>query len=137
MDRIREFFEQYGIDSVQKLNLLLYLQRHPSKRGSIDAVGRWLHCADMPLLELLIGNLATVGLITVREGQYGLTTEATSRLLLEEVAAAYEHPLTRQTILDKLQPTTGRLHLECAHCELGTQSLSTTCRIRSQPCPER
>jgi hypothetical protein len=102
-DVTASFIRFRHIDSFQKLRFLLFLLEHPKLTGTISEFAELLYFGDVELLEEIIGDLQKAGLIEcVEENRCKLHDEPDVRSCLEDLAKAFEDPLTRQEILDQV-----------------------------------
>lgn len=105
MDVITDFIRNRRIDSFQKLRFLLLLQRKPQLTATTQEFAAYLHLGDESLLKKIIQDLQMVGLVECLGDRCKLPDEPEIRLLLHQLAKAYEDPLARQKILAHLNKT--------------------------------
>lgn len=110
-EAITDFLRTKRIDSFQKLRFLLFLYQRPASSGTNQEFAKHLYLGDMPLLEKITGDLHAVGLIEEAEGRYRLRWEPALQSILGDLARTFEHPLTRQKLLDKVQQKSTMTHL--------------------------
>ena len=104
MDRtVLDLVRSKNIDSIQKLNLLLFFHKNPSVRGTSERIAEKLHLGDTRLVETMIEELADEGLIHVAGQHLTLADTPETRKLLQGLAHSYDHPLTRQALLKQIQ----------------------------------
>lgn len=92
------------IDSYQKLRLLLFLHQHPDMKGTCQEFGERLYLGYTPLMEQIINELFSAGLIEQIENCFRLSHNPEVRSCLQELAGAFESPLTRTQVLDRMRP---------------------------------
>ena len=93
------------IDSFQKLRFLLFLQQHPNMKGTCQEFGERLYLGYTPLVEEMLDELHRAGLIERNENCYQLRHEPEVLSCLQYLAGAFESPLTRHQVLDRMRPT--------------------------------
>ena len=91
------------IDSFQKLQFLLFLGKHPDMKGTCQEFGERLYFGYTPLMDEMINELYTAGLVECIENCYQLSHEPEVLSCLQDLAGAFEHPLTRQQVLDRMK----------------------------------
>jgi hypothetical protein len=99
---VASFIRAKHIDSFQKLFFLLFLHQHPALTGTSREFAELLYLGDVRLLEEIITDLQTVGLVVCAENRCKLHDEPDIRSHLEHLARAFEDPLIRQEILDQI-----------------------------------
>lgn len=104
-DIISDFIRTKGIDSFQKLRLLLFLNQRTQLVGTIQEFAERLYLGDVSLLKGIIKDLQKVGLLECAGDQCRLPEVADIKLALSHLAKAYEDPLSRQKILAHVQQT--------------------------------
>ena len=92
------------IDSFQKLRILLFLGKHPDMKGTCEEFGERLYFGRTPLLEEMLNELLSAGLIERSENCYQLSRAPEILLGLQHLAGVFENPLTRQQMLDQMRP---------------------------------
>lgn len=102
-ESLTRFIKTKHINSFQKLRLLLYLHRHPKTRGSSEEFAERLHFGDKFVVERLLNDLEDAGLVCRIGHQYMLNREPALQLQLDELAIAFDHPLSRQSLLEKIR----------------------------------
>jgi len=100
MNSLTDYIRAKQIDSYQKLRVLLLMHQRPHLKATVLDLATHLHLNDTVLLEKIIADLQQVGLI---DCSYTLQTEPETQTWLPHLAAAFEHPLTRQTIIDQIR----------------------------------
>jgi hypothetical protein len=90
------------IDSYQKLHFLLFLHQHPDMKGTYQEFGERLYFGHTPLMEEMINELYSAGLIERIENCYRLSRDPEVRSCLQYLAGTFESPLTRHQILDRM-----------------------------------
>lgn len=93
------------IDSFQKLQFLLFLGKHPDMKASCREFGEHLYFGPTPLMDQIIGQLHSAGLVERVENCYQLCREPEILAGLQHLAGAFENPLTRQQMLDQVRPS--------------------------------
>jgi len=96
------FLSAKKIDTYQKLRLLLFLHNHPHQAGTSQDFAQWLHLGDTLLLESIVSDLEAVSLVTQVENRYVLSSNPDIQQHLQDLAIAYENPITRQEILKQI-----------------------------------
>lgn len=102
-DRVANHSLAGHIDSYQKLRFLLFLQQHPNMKGTCQEFGERLYFGHTPLMDAMIHELFSAGLIERIENCYRLSYDPGVRSCLQDLAGAFESPLTRQQILDQMR----------------------------------
>lgn len=100
---ISDFIRSKKIDSIHKLNLLLFLYRNPDTQGTGRCFAEKLYLGDVRLVEKMIQELADKGVINYAGQQYFLVDTPEIKTSLHHLASTYEQPLTRQTLLAQIQ----------------------------------
>lgn len=111
-ESLTRFIKTKHINSFQKLRLLLYLHRHPQMCGGSEEFAERLHFGDKYIVERLLNDLEDVGLLCRVGHQYMLNHEPTLQRHLDELAMAFDHPLSRQNLLEEVR------HGSVAHSRL-------------------
>ncbi|NJN93574.1 MAG: Rrf2 family transcriptional regulator [Anaerolineales bacterium] len=104
-EAVHNYIRTKKIDSFQKLRLLLFLHRHPHMRVSSQELAHRLHLGDTLLIETILADLRQSGLVTQMGNNYQLPDEPELKLYLQQLASAFEHPVTRQELLKQVKPT--------------------------------
>lgn len=94
------------IDSFQKLRLLLFLYQHPEVKGTQRELGEQLYLGDTLLLTALLADLDKAGLLEQGENGYRLCSEPDITSFVQNLARAFEHPVTRLEILNHVKAGT-------------------------------
>jgi hypothetical protein len=102
INMVISFIRAKHIDSFQKLCFLLFLHQQPELTGTSHEFAELLYLGDVRLLEEIITDLQMVGLVVCVEKHCKLHDEPDIRSHLEDLARAFEDPLTRQEILDQI-----------------------------------
>jgi len=111
-ESVTDFIKTKRINSFQKLRLLLFLHRHPKMKGTSEDFAERLHFGDRFVVERLIADLEDVGLVRRAGRHYMLNNdEPTIHFQLDELAAAFDHPLSRQHLLDRVKHATVKGYL--------------------------
>lgn len=107
-NRLFQCIRTKHIDSFQKLYVLLFLYHHPRLAGTNREIARQLYFGDEIGLTEIITDLEGVGLVEQVEGRYKLCNQSDIHFCLQNLAKAFDDPLTRQKILDQVisQPST-------------------------------
>lgn len=105
-EAVANFIRAMRIDSFQKLRVLLFLHQHPDFNGTGHQFAERLSLGDVALLEQIIHDLRQVGLITCTDRGCTLRNEPQLRSCLLYLARAFEDPLARQDILDRVRKDT-------------------------------
>lgn len=92
------------IDSFQKLQFLLFLNKHPNMKGTCEEFGERLYFGHTPLMEEILNELLSIGLIEQIENCYQLSHAPEVLLCLQHLARTFENPLSRQQILNQMRP---------------------------------
>lgn len=103
MREIAQFIQTKQIDSFQKLRVLVFLHQHPEANWTGQQIAEQLYLGDGPLLEKIIAELQTAGLVNCVAHRCKLSDEAGVRLSLQRLVNTCENPLTRQEILDQVR----------------------------------
>ena len=91
------------IDSVPKLRFLLFLHQHPGMKGTCQEFGERLYFGHTPLMDEMINELFSAGLIERIENCYRLSHDPEILSCLQYLAGAFESPLTRPQVLDRMR----------------------------------
>jgi hypothetical protein len=105
MTEIARFIQTRHIDSFQKLRVLFFFYQHPESSWTGQQIAEQLYLGDGPLLEEIIAELRTAGLVNCVAHRCRLNDEAGVRLSLQHLASKCENPLARQEILDQVRHT--------------------------------
>lgn len=100
-EEIAKFIRTRRIDSFQKLQLLLYLQRRPNLTATVQEFSERLHQGDTVLMLNIVTELRFGGLLEADTdgNSYRLHPDTQIRAALDQLAQAYEDPFVRQQIL--------------------------------------
>jgi len=90
------------IDSFQKLYVLLFFYHHPGLAGTNREIARQLYFGDEVSLTRIITDLKTVGLVEQVGERYKLCNQPDTHCCLQNLAKAFDNPLTRQKILGQV-----------------------------------
>jgi hypothetical protein len=91
------------IDSIQKLNFLLFLQQQPDIQKTSQEFAERLYIGDTGLLNRIITDLQLAGLIEQAGNRYRLRNQPQVRAYLNALAKIFEDPLARQGLLDQIR----------------------------------
>lgn len=97
-----QFIRDRHIDSFQKVWFLLFLYQKAEKAGTPQEYARHLNFGDAPMLEEIIDELETTGLVQQKDDRYRLYEASEIRAGLARLAAAFEDPLDRQALLKQI-----------------------------------
>jgi predicted transcriptional regulator len=103
-DRVANHSLAGHIDSYQKLHFLLFLHQHPDMKGTCQEFGERLYFGHTPFVEEMINELNSAGLIERIENCYRLSSDPEVLSCLQYLAGAFESPLTRPQVLDRMRP---------------------------------
>lgn len=98
-----EFMRARRIDSCQKLRLLLFFHQQAGRQSHIHDLAQQLYLGHTPLLEEILGDLQSVGLLNCSGDCYTLHNEPGLSSILQYLAQTIEDPLARQEILDHIK----------------------------------
>lgn len=104
-DPINNYIRTKNIDSFQKLRLLLFLYQNPYLKATSQEFANYLHLGDILLIENIITDLHSAGLIDRINNHYQLSAEPEIRSQLQHLARAFDHPLKRQELLKQVKPS--------------------------------
>ena len=104
---ISEFIRSKNIDTIQKLNLLLFLYKNPDVKGTSHCFAEKLHLGDIRLVEEMIKDLADRGVVNYVGQRYFLVDNPEIKTSLKNLARSFEHPLKRQALLKQIQAGVG------------------------------
>jgi hypothetical protein len=104
---ISNFIRSKNIDSIPKLNLLLFLYKNPGIQGTSRCFAKKLHLGDIRLVEEMIKDLADRGVINYVGQRYFLVDNPEIKTSLKNLARSFEHPLNRQILLKQIQSGVG------------------------------
>ncbi len=102
---VLNFIRDKQIDSFPKLRFLLFLRQNPQLKGDTQKLAEKLYI-EAPLVERLIHDLLRVGLLEAGQSSnisYSLKLEPASKMLLDKLAAAFDHPVARQELLAQVR----------------------------------
>lgn len=102
MNDLVKFIRAKRIDSFQKLRLLDFLHRHPESSWTSQEIAERLYLGNMPLLEEIMADLRSAGLVDCVANRCILHNETEVRSCLQCLAEICEDPLARQQILDQV-----------------------------------
>ena len=102
-EQLADFLLGRKINTFQKLQILLFLARHPQYIGTLQNFAKRLHLADTHLLERVIRELLKSNLIVQIDERYTLTDDPELGQQLNGLVQAFECPLQRQEILGYVQ----------------------------------
>jgi hypothetical protein len=100
---ISDFIRSRKIDSIQKLNLLLFLYQNPGTQGTSRYFAKKLYLGDTRLVETIIRELTDRGVINDAGQHYFLADTPDIKSSLYLLANSFEYPLTRQKLLAQVQ----------------------------------
>ena len=103
---IEAYIQAKHIDSVAKLQFLLFLYDHPTFRGNRREFAQQTYFGSIPLLETIIDDLTKVGLIDCAEGNYLLHDDSEALRNLATLAHAFDDPVARQEIIGYIRDHT-------------------------------
>lgn len=93
------FVRQRGLDSFQKLRLVLWLGRNPGRAFSCAQLGAALHLSDQRLMDELVDELCEAGVVRCRDNLLTLADLPELRRCLDCLLVRFEDPLARQELL--------------------------------------
>jgi hypothetical protein len=99
IQKLAQFIREKQINSFQKLRFLLFLRQYPRLYGCLQQIADQMYL-EAPLVEQMIAEFQAVGLLEGRPFDYRLRDEPGLKGYLDELLAAFEHPLTRQELLE-------------------------------------
>jgi hypothetical protein len=102
---IAKLIQTEHIDSFQKLRLLIFFHEHPESSWTSQQISKRLYLADVPLLEEMIADLQSAGLIDCAANRCKLSDDVCIRSHLQSLVKICEgeDPLARQEILDRVR----------------------------------
>jgi hypothetical protein len=106
MNDITKFIRARRIDSFHKLRLLAFLYQHPESSWTSQGIAERLYLGDVPLLERIIADLRSAGLVDCVGNGCTLHNEPGVRACLQRLGEMCEDPLARQQILDQVTHST-------------------------------
>jgi hypothetical protein len=102
-ESLNQFIRAYHINSFQKLRLLLLFQRQPHLVTTKTDLVQRLVLGDLILLEALLADLLAVEVLEDQAGTYRLSANPKLWPRLQDLAHAFDDPLTRQSLLDRVR----------------------------------
>lgn len=102
-DTMKNYLRSKKIDSFQKLRLLMHLYCNPGLKGTSQELADQLHWGDAALVYKFLTDLQRVGLVDCVGDHYRLTDTSEVKTQLQHLTKAFEHPLTRQELLNHLK----------------------------------
>ena len=109
MNDIANFIRVRHIVSFQKLRLLAFLHRNPESSWTSQEIAETLYIGDVPLLESIIADLRSAGLIDCDGNGCTLHNEPGIRSCLQHLDEIFEDPLARQQVLEQVTRDTSLL----------------------------
>ena len=106
MDDITKFIRTTRIDSFHKLRLLAFLYQHPESSWTSQEIAEKLYLGDVPLLEGIMADLRSAGLVDCEGNGCTLHNEPDVRSILQRLDEIFEDSLARQQILDQVTHST-------------------------------
>lgn len=103
MTEIDRFIRANHIDSFQKLRVLIFFHQHPESSWTGPQLAKQLYLGDEPLLEEIIAELRSAGLVNCMAQRCKLSDEMAVRSSLRHLVKICENPLARQKILDRVR----------------------------------
>jgi hypothetical protein len=100
---VATYIKAKHIDSLPKLQFLLFLHKHPNLKGTSQEFALHSYLGSVLLVEKIISDLQCVGLVECVEERYQLHNESDVQLQLQDLAKAFEHPLDRLELIDTLK----------------------------------
>ncbi len=97
---LSHFIKMKQINSFQKLRFLLFLHRFPKLKGTSEDFAGQLYFGDKFFMDKMIAELEAVDLLRRIGHKYTLNNEPSIQSNLDELAKAFDHPLSRQKLLD-------------------------------------
>ena len=105
---LSSFISAKKINTFQKLRLLLLLHKNPHLDGTCQDFARQLHLGHSFYLEDICVELEEVDLVVQVKDRYKLSDNPDIRQHLQDLAKAFDNPLTRQDILRQIGVETNR-----------------------------
>lgn len=102
---VATYIKTNHIDSFPKLQFLLFLYQHPNMKGTSQEFAQRSYLGNVSLVEKIISDLQSVGLVDYVEERYQLHNESDVQLQLQNLAKTFENPLDRLELLDTLKQT--------------------------------
>jgi hypothetical protein len=106
MNDITKFIRARHIDSFQKLGVLAFLYQHSESSWTSQEISEKLYLGDVPLLEDIIADLRSAGLVDCEGNGCTLHNEPGVTSCLQRLDEIFEDPLTRQQVLDQVSHDT-------------------------------
>ena len=100
---IAAYIRAKHIDSVAKLQFVLFLFNHPNLQADSREFAQRTYFGSIPLLETIIDDLTKVGLIDCAEGSYLLHNDSDVLQNLAALAHAFDDPVVRQEIISYIK----------------------------------
>jgi len=100
---LASYVKSKGIDSFQKLQVLLFLSQHPTVNGTCQEFSERLYMGDTVQLTKIIADLQFAGLLEQEGNCYKLRDKPDVKLYLQNLARLFENPLSRQELIDCIQ----------------------------------
>ncbi|MCB0197789.1 MAG: hypothetical protein KDJ65_37945 [Anaerolineae bacterium] len=97
--KLRRYLQNKKIDSLQKLQFLLFLYKNPSLKGTLHELAQRTYFGDTSLLSKILAELHSVGLIEEADQSYQLCTKSGAKAYLKGLARLFDDPLIRQKLL--------------------------------------
>lgn len=102
-ETVKNYLRTKKIDSFQKLRLLMHLYCNSGFKGTSQQLADQLHWGDAALAEKFLTDLHRAGLVDCLGDHYWLRDTLEVKTQLQHLTKAFEHPLTRQELLNQLK----------------------------------
>jgi hypothetical protein len=109
MNEIAKFIRARHIDSYQKLGVLAFLYHHSESSWTSQEIAKKLYLGDVLLLEDIMADLRSAGLVDCEGNGCTLHNEPDVRSCLQRLDQIFEDPLARQQVLDQVTQDTSFL----------------------------
>lgn len=103
MTRTLKFIQTRHIDSFQALLVLVFFYRHAGSSFTSAQVAEKLYLGNGPLLDEVIVNLQTAGLLDRLDHRYRLRLTPETEADIEHLVNLYQQPVARQKIIDQVR----------------------------------
>lgn len=97
--KLTRYIQVKGIDSFQKLQVLLFLHQHPNLKSTGPELAEHLYIGDTVLLTKIIRDLYLAGLVERTGNRYKVRDEPDVQSYLQDLSKTFEDPLARQELL--------------------------------------
>lgn len=103
MTRTLKFIQTKHIDSFQALLVLVFFYRHIGSSFTSTQIAEQLYLGNGPMLEEIIVNLQSAGLVDCIDHRYTLHHTPEIKAAIQHLVSLYQQPVARQEIIDHVR----------------------------------